>query len=75
MFSFVGDTVLDPFMGTGTTLVASAKCERNAIGVEIEPSYVEHARWRLEKRTTSLFGGQPELIIAESAAGKARKVG
>jgi site-specific DNA-methyltransferase (adenine-specific) len=74
MFSFVGDTVLDPFMGTGTTLVAAAKCERNAIGVEIEPSYIEHARRRLEKRTSSLFGNQPELIIAD-AVHKARRCG
>ncbi len=38
MFSFVGDTVLDPFMGLGTTLVASARCGRNSIGVETETS-------------------------------------
>ena len=37
MFSFTGDTVLDPFMGLGTTLVAAAKCGRNGIGVEIDP--------------------------------------
>src|SRR5260370_4643413 len=65
MFSFVGDTVLDPFMGTGTALLAAAKCERNAIGVEIERSYIEYARRRLEKRTTSVLGGQPPLIIRE----------
>ena len=74
MFSFVGDTVLDPFMGTGTTLVAAAKCQRNAIGVEIESSYTEHARQRLEIRTSSLFGDQPELVISD-AAHKARKCG
>jgi modification methylase len=74
MFSFVGDTVLDPFMGTGTTLVAAARCGRNAIGVEIEPSYIEYARRRLEKRTSSLFGDQPEIVIAD-AAHKVRKVG
>ncbi|MGB9465090.1 MAG: site-specific DNA-methyltransferase, partial [Candidatus Acidiferrum sp.] len=36
MFSFVGDTVLDPFMGTGTTTVAAAKWGRNSIGFEID---------------------------------------
>src|SRR5262249_53586351 len=61
MFSFVGDTVLDPFMGTGTTLLAASRCARNAIGVEIEPAYVEYARKRLEKRTLSLFGDEPEI--------------
>lgn len=47
MFSFVGDTVLDPFVGTGTTLVASAAAGRNAIGVEIDPAYARLARERL----------------------------
>jgi DNA modification methylase len=40
MFSFVGDTVLDPFMGSGTTNLAAARLGRNSIGVEIEPTYV-----------------------------------
>ena len=47
MFSFVGDTVLDPFMGAGTTLVVAARSGRNGIGIDIEPSYVELARNRL----------------------------
>ncbi|MDA2912795.1 site-specific DNA-methyltransferase [Acidobacteriia bacterium AH_259_A11_L15] len=48
MFSFVGDTVLDPFMGLGTTLLAAARCGRNSIGVDIQPSYVKKAKARLE---------------------------
>ncbi len=55
MFSFVGDTVLDPFMGTGTTVVASAKWGRNSIGVEIDPIYFEMAEKRVRHDTTSLF--------------------
>lgn len=55
MFSFAGDTVLDPFMGTGTTLLAASRCGRNAIGVEIEPSYVKMAKARLEANLPSLF--------------------
>jgi len=39
MFSFVGDTVLDPFSGTATTSLAAAKCGRNSIGFEVEPAY------------------------------------
>lgn len=46
MFSFVGDTVLDPFCGTGTTLVAAARWGRSGIGVEIDPAYVDLARQR-----------------------------
>ena len=47
MFSFVGDTVLDPFSGTGTTLVAAAQAGRNAVGTEIDADYVGIARQRL----------------------------
>ena len=39
MFSFVGDTVLDPFHGTGTTAAAAAACGRNSISWEIDPEY------------------------------------
>jgi DNA modification methylase len=39
MFSFVGDTVFDPFIGTGTTSVAAANCGRNSIGSEVDPGY------------------------------------
>ena len=55
MFSFVGDTVLDPFMGTGTTTIAAAKWGRNSIGIEIEPRYFELAENRIHKATSSLF--------------------
>jgi DNA modification methylase len=56
MFSFVGDTVLDPFMGTGTTNLAAAKWGRNSIGVEVESHYFDYARTRLEEETSGLFG-------------------
>jgi site-specific DNA-methyltransferase (adenine-specific) len=46
MFSFVGDTVLDPFSGTGTTLVAAARWGRSGIGVEIDPEYMTLATQR-----------------------------
>lgn len=49
MFSFVGDTVLDPFLGTGTTSFAAALWGRNSIGIEIEPQYHEMALSRLRK--------------------------
>ncbi len=43
MFSFVGDTVLDPFLGSGTTTVAAAKAGRNSIGFEVDSHYFEAA--------------------------------
>jgi modification methylase len=55
MFSFVGDTVLDPFLGTGTTTVAAAKSGRNSIGFEIDEYYFDTARKRVENETSSLF--------------------
>lgn len=47
MFSFVGDTVLDPFMGTATTNLAAARWGRNSIGVEIDTDYFEMAAKRM----------------------------
>lgn len=55
MFSFVGDTVLDPFLGTGTTTVAAAKWGRNSIGVEIDQHYFSGAEKRIRQETGSLF--------------------
>ncbi|WP_446831979.1 DNA-methyltransferase [Candidatus Foliamicus sp.] len=55
MFSFVGDTVLDPFLGTGTTSVAAAKWGRNSIGLEVDPHYFESCRTRIHKETSGLF--------------------
>ncbi len=57
MFSFVGDTILDPFLGTGTTSVAAAKWGRNSIGYEIDKDYHDYARRRLTKATLPPFGG------------------
>jgi len=56
MFSFVGDTVLDPFMGTGTTSVAASRAGRHSIGLEINPTYFQFASDRLHKESSNLFG-------------------
>jgi len=55
MFSFVGDTVLDPFLGTGTTTIAAAKWGRNSIGFEIDAHYYEMALKRIKRETSTLF--------------------
>jgi len=47
LFSFVGDTVLDPFLGSGSTLIACAQTNRKGIGVEIDKNYCEIAKKRL----------------------------
>lgn len=56
MFSFVGDTVLDPFLGTGTTSLASALTGRHSIGIEVDEHYFEMAVARLANGTDRLFG-------------------
>lgn len=70
MFSFTGDTVLDPFSGTGTTMIAAMKTGRNSIGVEIDPAYIEQARTRLERENHSLFG---ETGVRYEVASEARE--
>lgn len=54
MFSFVGDVVLDPFMGTGTTNLAASRWGRHSIGVEIEPAYFRMAQDRLKAKAREL---------------------
>lgn len=49
LFSFAGDTILDPFMGTGSTMLAAIETGRNSIGCDIEPTYAELALKRLKK--------------------------
>jgi len=56
MFSFWGDTVLDPFCGTGTTVLAARNTGRNGVGIDIDPRYVGMAQDRL---------AQQRLAIAE----------
>ena len=55
MFSFVGDSVLDPFTGTASTQVAAAACGRNSVGIEVDPVYYGKAVERLVNETTSLL--------------------
>jgi modification methylase len=55
MFSFVGDTVLDPFLGTGSTTVAAAQTGRNSVGFEIDEHYFDLAHKRVANETSSLF--------------------
>jgi DNA modification methylase len=55
MFSFVGDTVLDPFLGTASTSIAAAKSGRNSIGVEVDAHYLRKAAARFRSETAGLF--------------------
>ena len=55
MFSFVGDVVLDPFMGTGTTAVAALRWGRSSVGVEVDPQYAAMAQGRVDRESRDLF--------------------
>lgn len=55
MFSFWADTVLDPFCGTGTSMVAAMKSGRNSIGIEIDREYCRMAGARLKKEQADFF--------------------
>jgi site-specific DNA-methyltransferase (adenine-specific) len=63
MFSFVGDTVLDPFMGTASTLVAACRCDRNSIGVEVEPGYFRQAKARMEAEVATLIDSRHVIAV------------
>ena len=55
MFSFVEDLVVDPFCGSGTTVLAAMKTGRNSVGVEIDSKYIDLAKQRLNHEASGLF--------------------
>lgn len=78
MFSFVGDVILDPFVGTGTTAVAASRWGRHSIGTEIDPQYLDLALNRLHEESAKLFGKmtvravRPEEPSGDRSSSKAR---
>jgi modification methylase len=72
MFSFHGDTILDPFCGSGTTMLAAMKWNRNSIGIEIDPHYCRLAARRLLNENADLFSSSSfELLHTLPAAKEA----
>ncbi len=65
MFAFVGDTVLDPFMGSGTTLLAAKNLDRNSVGYEINPEFIPFVKQKLQVNQTDLLGTEYEIIEQE----------
>lgn len=55
LFTQEGDVVLDPFAGSGTTLVVAQRMKRNAIGIEIMPEYYEMMKKEIETEKTFLL--------------------
>jgi len=69
LFSFVGDTILDPFLGSGSTLIACLQTERKGVGVEIDRKYCELAKKRLlmEGQINQLKLGVSVVPIAQKS--------
>jgi modification methylase len=62
LFSFAGDVVLDPFVGTGTTTLAAINVGRNSIGTDCDPDYIRMAKERLQRAILS----NPEPLLFET---------
>ena len=65
MFSFVGDTVVDPFLGSGTTTLASKNISRNSVGYEINHEFIPFIKKKLQVDQSELFGAKYEFIIQD----------
>lgn len=65
LFSFVGDVILDPFVGSGTTCVVAHKLGRDWIGIDLDPGYVKMAKRRLESQCSFRLADYMEVSVAK----------
>lgn len=74
LFSFAGDTVLDPFAGTGSTSQAAIMAGRNSIANEVEPAYTEIAKERISKliKQPRFVGAVEAELILDPVTSKTR---
>ena len=69
MFSFVGEAVLDPFLGSGTTSLAAMKLERNSIGYEINDAFLQVIHEKIGVSQTNIFPhGEVEIVKREETS-------
>lgn len=66
MFSFVGETILDPFAGSGTTALAAKNTDRNSVGFELNPEFMPIIKEKLNVRQQDLNGTSYEFVQQES---------
>ena len=59
LYTYAGDLVLDPFMGSGTTAVAALRTGRHFVGYDTDPVYVERAKQRVEAERSSVHVQMP----------------
>ncbi len=76
LFSFEGDLVLDPFMGSGSTLVAAARTGRRGVGYDTDASYVQAARQRVRDEVAAgTQGDSGDLVEGENLMRRAATEG
>lgn len=63
MYSFVGDTVLDPFLGSGTTSKAALELGRNSTGIEVNPEFFELMKEKIGLQQSKSNGSSPRFDI------------
>jgi len=72
LFTKVGDTVLDPFRGSGNTLIMANKLKRNAIGIDILPEYYDMVKKKILEEQFILF--EPKIKYEKTKSRKYKKV-
>ena len=65
MFSFVGDTILDPFLGSGTTTLAAKNLDRNSVGFEINKKFLPIIKEKIGANKDELFKGATFEIVEQ----------
>jgi DNA modification methylase len=68
MFSFVGDTILDPFLGSGTTSLAAKNLSRNSVGYEINPKFIPTIKHKLKVSEQDLFENATYEFVSQKAS-------
>jgi len=68
MFSFVNETVLDPFLGSGTTSLAAKKLERNSIGYEVNAEYLPVIEEKMGMRQRTIFDESTFEVVRQNEA-------
>ncbi len=66
LFTHKGELVLDPFVGSGTTLIAAQDAARNAVGFDLQKKYVKLSESRLAENT-QLFGESKQIAVCDDA--------
>jgi len=66
LFTHRGELVLDPFLGIGTTLIAAQDLDRNAVGFDLNPKYIEYAKKRLSQASLN-FDNTKQIAICDDA--------